>query len=72
MGGLAAQAGVCHSQVWMKIGALQLVGVQLLAEVPEVVLQGAFLHAVFQDSHGCRLATQSELGSQYPGGVGSA
>ena len=39
---MAAQASFCHSHGWMKIGALQLVGVQLLAEVPEVVLQSAF------------------------------
>ena len=64
MGGSAAHASVCHSHGWMNMGALQLVGVQLLVELPEVVLQGAFLHTVFQDSHGSRLATQSELGSQ--------
>ena len=68
MGGSVAHAGVCHSQVWMKLGGLQLVDVQLLADVPEVLLQGVARHAppaaVWGGSHGSRLATQMELGNQ--------
>jgi hypothetical protein len=75
VGGLAAQASVFQSHGWMLMGALQLVGVhgvRLSVDVPALRLQPAVLQAVFQDSQGSRLATQSELGSQLPGTVGSA
>ena len=53
------------------MGGLQLGGVQSFAALPDVVEQGAVWQAVFQLSHASRFATQSELGSQWPGGVGS-
>ena len=42
----AAHASVCHSHGWMKVGGLQLGGVQELDALPEVVEHGAARHAL--------------------------
>ena len=63
---MGAEASSAAHQVWTNIGGMQLVGVQPLASVPEVVEQDARapLQTESCGSHGSRLATQSELGSQ--------